>query len=363
MKILFIAKPLSKSGNGVVSALKNEILYLQKMADVALYNIGVELESDIADIIFNGNQYSMIRELPVPYNNPDIIVFEEVYKIEYVKLYLECIKLNIPYVIIPHGCLVEIEQNKKKLKHIVANLVLFNRFIKKAVAIQYLNEQEKNASKFECKQTIIIPNSIEYKERKYEIDNTKFKFIYVGRYDITVKGLDLLVDTFINIKEWCQKNNVILELYGPISENPDLDILRTKIMDAKCSEIIKINGPVFNDEKERKLQEASVFIQTSRNEGQPMGIIEALSFGMPCVVTYATSFGEYCNQNKCGIGVNFSQKELGGAIKEIYQNKEFLDLCRKNAVENMRKDFDIKNVAKATLEKYQELIVHSIKVK
>ena len=43
MIILFIAKPLSPKGNGVVSALKTEVLYLQKIANVALYNIGVPL--------------------------------------------------------------------------------------------------------------------------------------------------------------------------------------------------------------------------------------------------------------------------------------------------------------------------------
>lgn len=357
MTILFIAKPLSRKGNGVVSALKNELLFLQKKADVALYNIGVELDSDIAETMFTAQDFKTISSLPAPYNKPDLIVFEEVYKLDYFKLYNECLKLKIPYVIIPHGCLVTVEQNRKKLKHMAANFLIFNRFIKKAVAVQYLNEQEKSVSKFKCAKTVIIPNSIVVEDRKYQIDSSKFKFIYVGRYDVNVKGLDLLIDTFIEIKAWCQENNVCLELYGPIEDgNLGLEELKSKIKAADCLDIIKINGPVYNEEKKQRLEQAEVFIQTSRNEGQPMGIMEALSLGLPCVVTYATNFGEYCNNNKCGIGVKFEKAELIKAIKEIYNNKEYRELCRKNAAENAKRDFEIEAVADYTLDVYKSLV-------
>lgn len=356
MNILFVAKPLSPKGNGVVSALKTEVLYLQKIANVALYNIGVPLESDIADTMFTPADYPTISSLPEPFCKPDIVVFEEVYKLDYFKLYNECLKNRIPYVIIPHGCLVAVEQNKKKLKHVAANMLIFNRFIRKAEAVQYLNEQERDASAFKCRRRIIIPNSVEYRERKYDIDRDTFRFIYVGRYDITVKGLDLMVDTFIDLKDWCRENGVVLELYGPIDENPDLELLSGKIATAECDDIIKIGGAIYGDDKDKALQSASVFIQTSRNEGQPMGIIEALSFAMPCVVTYATSFGEYCERNNCGIGVNFSKEELAAAIKRIFTDKEYFELCRKNAVENMKKDFDTKAVAENTLRIYKDLL-------
>lgn len=356
MKILFITKLLTVKGNGVLGALKNEIIYLQQIADVALFNIGLELEKDIAQTVFTAPEYQTISELPEPYNKPDIVVFEEVYKLDYVKLYNECLKNKIPYVVIPHGCLVTAEQNKKKLKHMVANILFFNRYLKKAAAVQYLNEQERDNSKFRCKKTVIIPNTVEFRERTQDIDQSLFRFIYVGRYDVTVKGLDLMVSAFISLKDWCRENNVVLELYGPIEENPALDALKKEIADTDCGDFISINGPVYGEEKARKLQQASVFIQTSRNEGQPMGIIEALSFGLPCVVTYSTSFGHYCNQKGCGIGVNFSKEELEDAIKNIFTDKEYLASCRVSAVENMKKDFDTKAVSETTLKIYKELI-------
>ena len=356
MNILFIAKPLSKKGNGVVSALKNELKYLQEYENVALLNLGVKLDKDIAKVIYNSDKYQTINSLPKPFNKPDLVVFEEVYKLEYIKLYNECLKYKIPYVIIPHGCLVKVEQNNKKLKHMVANVLLFNRFIKKASAVEFLNEQEKTNSHFKYKKAIIIPNAIDIKKRKYNKDKDSFKFIYVGRYDVKVKGLDLLIRTFINMKEWCLNNNIILELYGPKVESIDLENLKQEIKFAKCQKLIKINGPVYGNEKEKVLQESSVFIQTSRNEGQPMGIIEALSYGIPCVCTYETSFGKYCNENKCGLGVNFDENELRDAIKRIFDDKEYLKLCEKNSLKKTKENFDLKKVTEKTLKIYKEII-------
>lgn len=356
MKILFIAKPLSKSGNGVVSAMESELKYLQQKEDVALFNIGVELDKGIAKNMYHVKDYKKISDLPSPYNNPDLVVFEEVYKLEYFKLYNECLRRKIPYIVIPHGCLVEVEQRNKRLKHMAANILIFNRYIKKAIAVQFLNEQEKNNSKFSYRKSIIIPNAIDYNKRTYSKDKKTFKFIYIGRYAVKVKGLDLLIQTFINLKDWCKENNVILELYGPLEENEELELLKSKIKDNKCSNYIKINGPVFGDEKAKKLQEASVFIQTSRHEGQPMGIIEAMSYGLPCIVTYETSFGEACNKNKCGIGVNFLEEELKNAIIKIYQDKDYAKTCEKNAIIYMKENFELKKVTEKTIEIYKELL-------
>lgn len=356
MNLLFIAKPLSKKGNGVVSAIQTEFKYLQKKENVALYNLGVELEDDIASVVFSVSKYKSISDLPKPFDKPDLVVFEEVYKIEYITLYNECLKNEIPYIIIPHGCLVSIAQNSKKLKHIIANVLLFNRFIRKAQAVEFLNENEKNNSKFRYKKGIIIPNSVEYRKRQYKRDEKIFKFIYIGRYDVITKGLDLLINTFISLKDWCNKNNVILELFGPLEDNVALSLLKDRIIENNCEKNIIINGPIYNEEKQRALEEASVFIQTSRHEGQPMGIMEALSLGLPCLVTNETTFGDYCNKNNCGIGVDFDENKLKEAIYDIYNNRNKLDILSNNAIESIKKDYEIKVVTDLRIKKYKNII-------
>ncbi len=357
MTLLFIVKPLSPRGNGVVSAMQSQLLLLQKQETVAVYNLGVDLPADIADTVYKVANYETIDALPAPFNQPDLVIFEEVYKIEYLRLYRVCLKRKIPYVIIPHGCLVRTEQDKKPWKHWVANTLFFNRFIRKAVAVQYLNDHEVFASRdFRCRQTVIIPNSVDCQPRSYPRDTDVFKFIYIGRYDVHVKGLDLLIETFISLQDWCRANHVILELYGPKDPNLLMEAWMGRIEDDGCCDIIQVHDAVYGEEKLRKLQAASVFIQTSRNEGQPMGIMEALSYGLPCVVTYTTTFGHYCNDHQCGIGTPFILLEVAAAIRKIHRESAFFQQCCDNAARCAKRDFHVEAVTRLTIDTYRQLL-------
>ena len=49
--------------------------------------------------------------------------------------------------------------------------------------------------------------------------------------------------------------------------------------------IISFHKGVFGEDKEKILRDADVFLMTSRFEGHPTGLLEALAYGLPCVVT------------------------------------------------------------------------------
>ena len=142
MNILHITDIANPEGNGVAVAVENYAKYLSLKANVAIFC----LDGNIGDnkvLTYNYSKYDKIENLPKPYSKPDIVVFNEVYKPKYIKLYKECLKNSIPYVIIPHGCLVKGSQNEKKIKKNIGNLLLFNKFIRNACAIQFLNKNEK----------------------------------------------------------------------------------------------------------------------------------------------------------------------------------------------------------------------------
>jgi glycosyltransferase involved in cell wall biosynthesis len=86
-----------------------------------------------------------------------------------------------------------------------------------------------DACRYTTLEKIIIPNTINVKKIKKLYEPKQFRYIYIGRYAVKTKGLDLLIETFINLKEWCNKNNVLLELYGPLDDNVELEILKHKI--------------------------------------------------------------------------------------------------------------------------------------
>lgn len=354
MVILHIVDVKKPNGNGVIVAVDNYAKYESNKCDVAIYNLGNDITEYINSgvSVFSKDDFSILCDLPSPYNRPDLIVFNEIYKPEYLKLYKECKINSIPYIIIPHGCLVKDAQNKKKLKKKVANLLLFNRFVYNSVALQYLNENELKSSVVKNHKYIISGNGVDLPKKTNKSKNKNF--VFIGRYDVKVKGLDMLLRTIYNNKLWFKENNVNILLYGRTSGN-GYDELKNMIERYDISSIVTLNDAVYGKDKEKVLLDSYAFIQVSRHEGQPMGIMEALSYRLPCIVTYGTSFGEYVNDNECGIGINFDEKELFGSIKKMYLDELFRNKCSDNA-EIIEKDYEWEMVVDNCLNEYAKLI-------
>ena len=353
MNILHITDIANPEGNGVAVAVENYAKYLSLKANVAIFC----LDGNIGDnkvLTYNYSKYDKIENLPKPYSKPDIVVFNEVYKPKYIKLYKECLKNSIPYVIIPHGCLVKGSQNEKKIKKNIGNLLLFNKFIRNACAIQFLNKNEKNNTFLKYKESIISGNGIDFSNISINKPQNN-NLIYIGRYSIYIKGLDLLVEICNKNKEWFRNNKVCIELYGRDSLN-GLEILRNEISKNNLEDILKLNDAIYSDKKKKILEKSYAFIQISRHEGQPMGIIEALAYGLPCIVTNGTSFGEYVNNNKCGYGSGFNSEEIFKNIKKLYDEKNIRNEMSKNAIECSKKDFDWNNIIDNLIKNYEKII-------
>ena len=353
MKILHITDIYNPSGNGVAVAVKYYLKYESKNNEIAIYNLNSNIETNIKNV-FNKKDYNSINNLPMNFDKPDLVIFNEVYKKEYIKLYKYCLKNKIKYIIIPHGCLVDTAQKRKKLKKIIGNTLLFNKFIKNATAIQFLNIDEKNKSKFRYKKAIISGNGVDdFSERPS--NNYCNDLVYIGRYSIYHKGLDKLVDICVQNKKWFIDNNIKIQLYGRTSAN-DLDILNKMIKENKIENIIIVNGAVFGDEKKKILLNSYAFIQISRHEGQPMGIVEALALGIPCIVTKGTNFADFVNETKSGIGVNFDDKEIFKAIKKIYINKNERQKYALNAINSTKKYFYWEQIINELLVEYEKIV-------
>ena len=116
-----------------------------------------------------------------------------------------------------------------------------------------------------------------------------------------------------------------------------------------------LHDAIYDKEKEKALLNSYSFIQVSRHEGQPMGIMEALSYGLPCIVTYETTFGNYVNDNRCGIGINFDSTELFNAIKKMFEDERFRERCSKNSI-IVDTDYEWNSVIKKCIEEYKELL-------
>ena len=117
--------------------------------------------------------------------------------------------------------------------------------------------------------------------------------------------------------------------------------------------LIEYKGGIYGDDKDQRLRKADLFILTSRYEGMPMGILEALSYGIPCIVTPGTNMADEISESNAGWVSSFNAQQIAETIKnavEEYSNdpKTFIA----NAY-NLSKKYDWEKIASDSVSSYQ----------
>ncbi len=357
MIVLHIFHSLNRRYAGADVVIPEHIKAQQSFEMVGCVNI-TNVKIDGIENQFEYTDDFKISNLQEPFNKPDIIIFHQLYYPKFLKIAKEAKKLNIPYIIIPHGSMTREAQRIKRLKKIAGNLVFFNKFMKGASAIQYLSDDEKSRT-FKNYPCFVSTNGIYMPaEQKGSFNEDKLVFSYIGRYDTHIKGLDLLVDAIKLKEELLRKNNCFFNLYGPQTEEyaQKINSLKDLITEKGVSDLVFINGPVLDVEKKETLLNTDIFIQCSRTEGMPMGILESMSYGVPCLITKGTSLTGVLEKYDAGYSCETTAEGIANAIGKAVEHKHLLREKSQNAINLIKSEFLWDNIAKDASEKYRKFI-------
>ncbi len=288
----------------------------------------------------------------------DLVVFHEIYYMPYFSLAKYFRKRGIPYVVVPHGGLTHGAQGQRRIPKQIVNILWAKEFIRNAKAIQFLSEMERDSAVKWNSETIISSNGVHIptKSKVYcDEDNKALRLIYIGRINLFYKGLDLLCQACAKIKNELRQKQVMIDLHGP-QEGEDFEELVRLITDNQIEDIVRVKSPVFHEEKEATMLAADAFIQPSRSEGQPMGILDAMASGLPVIVTPGTTFAEEVSTHDCGWTTKSEVDAIAETLLQVYAEKDKLGLKSKNARAYMERQYAWGIVAERTLELYRNLI-------
>ena len=293
-----------------------------------------------------------IASLPEPFNQPDLVVYEGFYEFPFEKTVSELKRMSVPYVIIPRGSMTKRAQSQKKLKKMLGNLAFFNRFYRGASAVHFLTDRERDDSEgFNSRTCIVIPNGIVAKSCTRGKAKRRGIFgVSIGRLDIDHKGLDLLLDAVDIVQDAMRKASFTIGLYGP-SENGSAKQLEKMAKEKGIADIVTINPPVFDAEKDKLLEQSNLFIITSRYEGHPMSMLEALSSGLPCLATDGSNMRGEIDRAGAGWTSDNSAEGISRALLQVCNCSVELEERGGNALE-LSHMYEWEQIARRTHNEY-----------
>jgi glycosyltransferase involved in cell wall biosynthesis len=80
---------------------------------------------------------------------------------------------------------------------------------------------------------------------------------------------------------------------------------------------VSLPGPVFGDRKWELIDACYAFVHTSRWEGLPFAVLEALALGKPVLVTRETNLADLVAERRAGIVVETNPDSISRGIQQL----------------------------------------------
>lgn len=205
--------------------------------------------------------------------------------------------------------------------------------------------EEKNYDKYKCN-SIFIPNPLSFKMKEKANTDTDI-ILNIGRLDY-VKGHDILLEAFIKVlKKYPNKKLIIVGSDWGEKEN-----LLLKIKEENLKE--KVYLYEGNNNIEKYLKTASMFILPSREEGFSMAMLEAMESGVPLIASNTIGPSYLIKDKKNGL--LFEKENIASLTEKILLLIEDRNL-KNNIIEEGLKTaelYSVENITKIWNTKLEE---------
>ena len=229
---------------------------------------------------------------------PDVVHFHSVFIPAHAQLAKALRRLDIPYFLSPHAGL---NLGRGRLKKTIYGSLVEKPYFRGATTIFVLTKREQQVEerwlghRGRSAQYLELPNSIPAlsPETDLWIPGKRQTLVYLGRFDVMIKGLDRLVEIARLLPD------VEVNAYGTVSRTERRGFERL------CRQGLPTNmrflNPVSGEAKRTAFTSATIYVQTSRDDGFPMSVVEAMRLAVPVAVT----------RNGCDIAETIGKEDLG----------------------------------------------------
>ena len=315
MKILSCIQTMDPSNGGPPIVLKNQLKVINKnklFVRVFVFK-RISIIYLLKSIFFPSKNNKMSKFL-LKY---DIIHFHELWTIKAILVAYFARKFNIRYLYVGHGYLDpwSVKQRFIKKKLFIKLFLQRAYDYSSASFFSTFSEYIDATENIKVRNAFIIPNGTDlilFSQKKYDKPLIK-KIVFFGRIH-EKKGIEVLLESISKLpKNYFQKFH--FEITGPGEENY-VNYIKNKINEYDISNYVKLIKPIFNKEKIAYLKQADVFVLPSFEEGDSIALKEAISIGIPVIISKQCRMDivEKCN---AGIVIDTNSHELSKALVSL----------------------------------------------
>ncbi|MCP1383863.1 glycosyltransferase [Runella salmonicolor] len=274
-------------------------------------------------------------------------------------------KNNTPKAITIHGLLDKWALNHGFWKKKIFSLLFQKRFLKRANLIQINNHDELNDLKqylgFQHPNVAIIPNGMQLAEladlppkgtfrAKFNLPADKKLVLFMGRLNIK-KGLDLLLPAFQKYTQ--HHDDTLLILAGP-DDGYQAETERF-IQENQLQNKMVMVGMLTGETKKAALADATIFALPSYSEGFSIAALEAMTAGVPALVSDRIGFDGTVAQYQAAHEVPLTVEGVYEGLIKLLQQPQYADTLRQNARKMVETLYDIEIVATNLAKEFEKI--------
>ncbi|MFC2143820.1 glycosyltransferase family 4 protein [Candidatus Aenigmatarchaeota archaeon] len=260
------------------------------------------------------------------------ILFKKKYVTTYGYLWLQTrarekpsIKRKLEYVF---GKTIEVF-GLKKSERIIVTVKTTRNYVKK-----YVNGRK----------IVKIPNSVDTELFSPRGNQKKNRIIFVGRFN-KIKNLYNLIEAISRID-----SKLELVLVGQGEEES-----RLKEHAKKLGVNLIVRGVVARELIPNELNKSEIFVLPSFSEGQPKVLLEAMSCGLPCIVSDIPSLREIVKDEYNGFLCKTDSESIKRCLERVLENTNLNNRVGKNARDYIENNFSADHLIEKEIKLLKEI--------
>ncbi|MDG1333251.1 MAG: glycosyltransferase [Crocinitomicaceae bacterium] len=210
-------------------------------------------------------------------------------------------KHRCDYIYTPHGAFNSEALKRSKWKKTIYSRLFEKVLVANARFVHVIGKSEIKGTRslFGSSSRIeLVPNGHSYSKSifpKIHNNGEETNFGFIGRLEMHTKGLDILVNGF---KEFLDNGGLgKLHIAGTGSDEDEVKLL---IKENGIEDFVVFYGALFGIYKDQFLSGLDYLCLTSRNEGLPGVVLEAMGTKIPCIVSQETNIGDFIAEENAG---------------------------------------------------------------